>query len=87
MMIEGKLIFKSERAEELVNIIAESLAPDNVSEIKTIAGDDSATVIFKGEKVGTILSSVDDYLMNAKIAYEMMNLNNKITVSRSKKTN
>ncbi len=36
MKIEGKLTFKGERAEELVNIIAESLAPDNVPGIKTI---------------------------------------------------
>ena len=74
MKIKGKLTFKSERAEDLVNIIAQSLAPDNVSGIKTILKDDSATVIFDGEKVGTILSSVDDYLMNAKIAYEILNL-------------
>ncbi|PWB54738.1 MAG: hypothetical protein C3F06_03820 [Candidatus Methanoperedenaceae archaeon] len=73
MKIKGKLTFKSERAEDLVNIIAQSLAPDNVSGIKTILKDDSATVIFDGEKVGTILSSVDDYLMNAKIAYEILN--------------
>jgi len=74
MKIKGKLTFKSERAEDLVNIIAQTLAPDNVSGIKTILKDDSATVIFDGEKVGTILSSVDDYLMNAKIAYEILNL-------------
>lgn len=74
MKIKGKLTFKSERAEDLVNIIVQSLAPDNVSGIKTILKDDSATVIFEGEKVGTILSSVDDYLMNAKIAYEILNL-------------
>jgi len=85
MKIEGKLTFKGEKAGDLVNIIAESLAPDNVPEIKTIIKDDSATVIFEGEKIGTILSSVDDYLMNAKIAYEMLNLNNVIDQSRSKK--
>jgi len=74
MKIEGKLTFKGETAGDHINIIARVLSPDNVPEIKTIIGDDSATVIFKGEKVGTILSSVDDYLMNAKIAYEMLNI-------------
>ena len=74
MRIKGKLTFKSERSEDLVNIIARSLAPDNVFGIKTIINDDSATVLFEGKKVGTILSSVDDYLMNAKIAYEILNL-------------
>jgi hypothetical protein len=81
MKIEGKITFKSESVKDLVNIIAKSLAPDNVSEIKTIINHDSATIIFEGEKVGTILSSVDDYLMNAKIAYEILNLNNMITQS------
>jgi hypothetical protein len=33
---------------------------------------DCATVGFEGDKVGTILSSVDDYLMNAKIAYDIL---------------
>ncbi len=81
MRITGKLTFKSEKAKDLVNIIAQSLAPDNVSGIRTILKDDSATVLFEGEKVGTILSSVDDYLMNAKIAYEMLN------ITTAKKTN
>lgn len=76
MKIEGKLTFKGETAEELANAIARALAPDNIREIKTVINEDSVTIIFKGEKVGTILSSVDDYLMNAKIAYDMLNLNN-----------
>ena len=71
MKIEGKLTFKGERAEELVNIIARSLAPDNVPGIKTIIENDSVTVLFEGEKVGTILSSVDDYLMNATIVEKL----------------
>jgi len=74
MKIEGKLTFKSEKADELVSVIARSLAPDNVSEIETVADDDKATVTFKGNKVGTVLSSVDDYLMNAKIASDMLNI-------------
>ena len=71
MKIEGKLTFKGERAGELVNIIAQSLAPDNVPGIKTIIEDETATVIFEGEKVGTILASVDDYLMNATIVEKL----------------
>ena len=71
MKIEGKLTFKGERAEELVSIIAEALAPDNVPGIKTIIENDSVTVLFEGEKVGTILASVDDYLMNATIVEKL----------------
>jgi len=74
MKIEGKLTFKSERADELVSVIARSLAPDNVSEMETVIDDNKATVKFKGDKVGTVLSSVDDYLMNAKIACDMLDM-------------
>lgn len=72
MKIKGKLVFKSEKAGELVGIIAQSLAPDNVPGIETTVEDDSFTVVFKADKIGTLLSSVDDYLMNAKIAGDVL---------------
>lgn len=72
MKIKGKLTFKSDRANELVNIIANSLAPDNVPDLETRITGDCATVGFEGDKVGTVLSTVDDYLMNAKIAYDIL---------------
>ena len=75
MNIKAKLIYKSEREEDRINIIAEALAPDNVPGIKTIIDDDSATILFEGEKVGTILASVDDYLMNATIAEKVTCIN------------
>ncbi len=71
MRIKGKLTLKSEKAGELVHIVAQSLAPDNVSGMKTIVGGDSVTVMFEGYKVGTVLASVDDYLMNANIALSL----------------
>jgi hypothetical protein len=71
MSIKGKLTLKSEKADELISVIAHSLAPDNVSEMKTIVDVDSVTVMFEGDKVGTILASVDDYLMNANIALSL----------------
>ncbi len=74
MKIRGRLVFKGEKASEMIDIIALSLAPDNLSEIKTITDKDSATVTFTADKIGTILSSVDDYLMNAKIASDMLKL-------------
>lgn len=68
MKIKAKLTYKREKEKDRIDIIAKALAPDNVTGIKTIITDDSATILFEGEKVGTILSSVDDYLMNATIA-------------------
>ena len=74
MKIKGRLTFKGENAGELVNIIAQSLAPDNVSEMETVVDENSVTVIFSADKIGTILASVDDYLMNAKIASDMLGI-------------
>jgi len=74
MRIKGRLTFKGENAGELVNIIAQSLAPDNVSEMETVVDENSVTVIFSADKIGTILASVDDYLMNAKIASDMLGI-------------
>lgn len=74
MKFKGKLTFKSEKAGELVNIIAQSLEPDNVPGIETLIEKDSATVIFSVDKIGTMLASVDDYLMNAKIACDMLGI-------------
>jgi hypothetical protein len=71
MKINGRLTFKNEEDRELVNIIAKSLASDNVSGMKTFIEYDSATVVFSGDKVGTILASVDDYLMNAIIVEKL----------------
>ncbi len=72
MKIRGKLIFISEDAGELVKTIAESLSPDNLPEMKTAVERTSAAVTFQADKISTILSSVDDYLMNAKIAADIL---------------
>ncbi len=74
MKIKGKLTFKGEEAGELVGIIARSLEPDNVAGMETVIDENSATVIFSADKIGTVLASVDDYLMNAKIAGDMLGI-------------
>ena len=71
MKIKGKLIIKFENTGELVSILARSLSPDNVTGIRTEVEKDSATVTFSSDKIGTMLSSVDDYLMNANIAEKL----------------
>ena len=68
MKVRGKLTIKCENAGEMISVIARSLSPDNVSGIRTEVDKDSVTVTFSADKIGTMLSSVDDYLMNAKIA-------------------
>ena len=72
MKIKAKLIFRNKDAGELVRTIAESLSPDNLPEMKTTINSNSATVTFRADKISTILSSVDDYLMNSKIAEDIL---------------
>lgn len=72
MKIKGKITFKCENAGEIASILARSLSPDNVSGINTEVDKYSATVTFSADKIGTMLSSVDDYLMNANIAWDMI---------------
>ena len=72
MKVKGKLIIKGENAGEIVSILAQSLSPDNVTGIRTEVDKDSAIITFSADKIGTMLSSVDDYLMNAKIAFDMI---------------
>ena len=75
MKIKGKLIFRftsnSEDSGRLVKIISGSLSPDNLCNMETCYDENSITVAFSADKVGTILSSVDDYLMNAIIVQKL----------------
>ncbi len=71
MKVRGRLTIRCENAGEMVSVIARSLSPDNVSGIRTEVDKDSAIVTFSSDKIGTMLSSVDDYLMNANIALSL----------------
>jgi hypothetical protein len=75
MKVKGKLTIKCINAGEIVSILAGSLSPDNVPMIRTEVDKDSAIVTFSADKISTMLSSVDDYLMNAnivvKLSYEL----------------
>lgn len=74
MRIRGRLVFRGEEAGELVSIIAQSLAPDNVPGMETTVEEKSVIVTFRADRIGTLLASVDDYLMNAKIASDMLGM-------------
>jgi len=71
MKIKGRLVFRGERASEMVDTIAKSLAPDNLSGMETVSEKDTVTVAFTADKISTLLSSVDDYLMNANIVSKL----------------
>ncbi len=48
------------------------MEPDNLGNITTEYKKDLVTTYFISEKIGSLIASVDDYLMNARIASDMI---------------
>ena len=57
-----------------VDLVAIPLMPDNTARIKTAITEKSAVTTIEAAKIGTLIASVDDYLMNAKVARDMVEL-------------
>lgn len=68
MMIKAKIKISGRNAD----LVAVPLTPDNTSTMNTVIEEGSAVTYFEAEKIGTLIASVDDYLMNAKVAEEML---------------
>ena len=72
MKIKGNISIKSEKAQDMAVMITRSLEPDNLKSITTEYGDGSVTTFFESGKIGSLIATVDDYLMNARIAADML---------------
>ena len=64
MKIKGEIRFASEDAEK----IADALSPDNGDFMECHAESECVVAHVEGESIGTVLSTVDDYLMNLSVA-------------------
>jgi len=71
MKIHGTIEFKSPDAPEIAKKIVLSIAPDNLSNMQTEVSEDGAITHFSSEKITSLIATVDDYLMNAKIAEDV----------------
>jgi hypothetical protein len=67
-MIRARLVFKGGAAAKA----ARSLEPDNLPEMSVQHAEDWLSVELCVERMGTLLSTADDLLMNMKIAEEML---------------
>jgi len=67
-VISAQLVFSGAEAEK----VARSLEPDNLPNMHLQLGGDSFCLEFSTAKIGTLLSTVDDLLMNIKIAEETL---------------
>jgi hypothetical protein len=65
-MIRARLIFWGQQAECVSRVIL----PDNLPNMSLQIDADRLCLQFSTEKIGTLLSTVDDLLMNIKIAEE-----------------
>jgi len=69
-----KLKAKIEISGEYADLIAYPLMQDNMANMRTIVRDTRAATYFEAPKIGSLIASVDDYLMNAKVAREIVEL-------------
>ncbi|WP_340818830.1 KEOPS complex subunit Pcc1 [Methanolobus sp. WCC4] len=71
MKIETTIEFKDEGAMKVAKRIANSLAPDNLTNMHTVVCEDSMCIHISTEKITSLIATVDDLLMNAKLAEEI----------------
>ena len=67
-MIRARLVFWGKQAEH----VARAIEPDNLPNMSLQIDADRLCLQFSTEKIGTLLSTVDDLLMNIKIAEETL---------------
>jgi hypothetical protein len=67
-MICARMTFQGKHAEAL----GRAIQPDNLPEMIVIADGQSLNFEFYAQKIGTLLATLDDLLMNLKIAEETM---------------
>jgi hypothetical protein len=67
-MIRASLVFWGKQAEP----VARAVEPDNLPNMSLQIDTDRLCLQFSTEKIGTLLSTVDDLLMNIKIAEETL---------------
>jgi hypothetical protein len=63
-MIRVRLVFYGEMA----GLVGSAIEPDNLPNMSLQTDTDRICLQFSTEKIGTLLSTVDDLLMNIKIA-------------------
>ena len=69
-MIRARLVFRGREAEA----VAKAVEPDNLPNMILDVEADRLALQFSTEKIGTLLSTVDDLLMNIKIAEETVKI-------------
>ncbi|OPY21862.1 MAG: hypothetical protein A4E24_00339 [Methanomethylovorans sp. PtaU1.Bin093] len=72
MRVRATITMKGPQASQIAQKVALALAPDNLSGMSTEIAEGMATISFGTEKITTLIATVDDLLMNARIAEEVL---------------
>ena len=71
MKITGTIEFPDTESRKSAAIILQALSPDNLRSMESEIDDKRVAVRFSSEKIGSLLATVDDFLMNVKIGEEV----------------
>lgn len=71
MHITGTIEFPDPESRESAARILRALSPDNLRSMESEISDERVAVRFSSEKIGSLLATVDDFLMNVKIGEEV----------------
>ena len=72
-MIHARLVLLAEAGEDM-EIVGRSIEPDNLPNMNLLIDKRSLSLQFSIEKPGTLLTTMDDLLMNIKIAKETLSV-------------
>ena len=72
-MIHARLLLLAEAGED-IDMVGRSIEPDNLPNMNLLIDKRSLSLQFSIEKPGTLLTTMDDLLMNIKIAKETLSV-------------
>ncbi|HWR24959.1 MAG TPA: KEOPS complex subunit Pcc1 [Methanosarcina sp.] len=67
MKITGRIEFTDPKSKKSAIKILQALSPDNLKSMESEIRNERVAVRFHSEKIGSLLATVDDFLMNVKI--------------------
>jgi hypothetical protein len=71
MKITGTIDFPDPSSRKSAARILQALSPDDLRSMKSEITDEKVAVRFSSEKISSLLSTIDDFLMNVKIGEEI----------------
>jgi len=71
MNIIGVIEFPDPESRKSTGRILQAISPDNLLNMKSEISDEKIVVQFYSKKIGSLLATVDDFLLNVKIGEEL----------------